>query len=68
MVWVEGGWGWVTKDKSKRQIDEKPPSGRQARKRGEGKEEHVFGEDEGVRAGSVHNYIFCSEQYWESIM
>ena len=35
----------------------------------EGRErEDVFGEDEGVRAGSVHNYIFCSEQYWESIM
>lgn len=34
----------------------------------EGKKKMCLTRMKGVRAGSVHNYIFCSEQYWESIM
>lgn len=58
----------VTEGRSERQIDEKPQSERQERERGKGKTKMCLARMKGVRAGSVHNYIFCSEQYWESIM
>ena len=54
---MRGGCGVV------RQIDEKPLSERKERGRGEGKKEKCLARMKGVRAGSVHNYIFCSEQY-----
>uniref|UniRef100_A0A3Q3KID2 rRNA adenine N(6)-methyltransferase n=1 Tax=Monopterus albus TaxID=43700 RepID=A0A3Q3KID2_MONAL len=58
----------VTKGWRARQIDEKLPSERQERKRGKGKDKMCLARMKGVKVGSVHNYIFCSEQYWESIM
>lgn len=51
--------------RSERYIDEKPLSKRQ--ERGKGKKS-CLARRRGVRVGSVHNYIFSSEQYWESIM